>query len=211
MKPMKYLLSGWLMFHGPVPCFLMGATVTAIPLSVEESVIDVEWSLCSADTAKQTKKPWRSYSWALDKEERKDITYIVDTLGYDDLVFSMSGKSILKKKSSLKEAGNRIKHVHPFRFLECVFKNEKLKAAIHAIRDRGGFVWRDFINGLTRSLDEENSRENLLPFVSDFAKTIKFSEERFLPLLKQKKWNKFVDLLIDEVPRTIDPNRYDDM
>lgn len=149
------------------------------------------------------KKNGRDYAKRVSKAEKKDLSDIVKALAYD------SWTSLMGNKSSLNAKGKNIESVHPFRFLETVFRNEELKAGIHAIRDRGGLFWNDFIKGLTRSLDEEANQQNLLPFTSEFANNIHFSEARMLPYLQQKKWTDFVNLLIDEIPREISPDRYD--
>ncbi len=144
----------------------------------------------------------RDYSVTVTKQEKKDISYIIKTLAYDSLI------SIGTSKSSLKAAGDRINLVHPFRFLMTVFTDEELKAGIRAIRDRGGWVWSGFIDGIVESLGEESAKGNLLSFVDDFAGRLHLSEESITLKLQQKDWSGLVNFLIDTVPRQIDPNRY---
>lgn len=148
------------------------------------------------------KSNWRDYQNPVTKEEKKDLGYIIKTLGFESLI------SIGKNRSSLKKAGDRIDHLHPFRFLMTVFNDEELKAGIHAIYDRGGWIWSGFVEGLEGSLKDEANRQNLLPFVSDFAKRIKIEESVILPYLQQNRWEEFIKLLIDRIPREKDPNRY---
>lgn len=188
MKNLKTTLCGLLLIGGQLPYSLMGVSTP----SPQEKNITL-----------RTKKMQRDYQTPVTKAEKKDLSYIIKALGFDSL------PSLLKEKSSLKKAGERIEHIHPFRFLETVFKNEELKAGIHAIRDRGKWVWGDFVEGLTGSLNEEANRQNLMQYTSDFAKNLRFSEERILPYLQQKKWTEFVNVLIDEIPREINPDRYD--
>ena len=151
--------------------------------------------------AKQTVR--RDYETAVTEPEKKDLTYIVTSLANDSLI------SLGTSKSSLKKAGDRIDHIHPFRFLMTVFTDEKLKAGAHAIRDRGGWVWEGFIDGLTGSLKEEAARLNLLQFAPDFAQKVKIDLALILPSLEQGKMTEFVNVLIDKIPREINPNRYD--
>jgi hypothetical protein len=154
-------------------------------------------------TIRSKKTNWRDYETSVTKSEKKDIAYIVTTLAYDSLL------SIGTSASSLKETKKRIIHIHPFRFLMTVFTDEKLKAGIHAIRDRGGWIWSGFIDGLEGSLNEEAGRKNLLQFAPDFAKKVHINVELIMPSLQQGKWGDFVNILIDKIPREIDPNRYD--
>lgn len=154
-------------------------------------------------TVRSKQAAWRDYAVAVTKQEKKEISYIISTLANDSLL------SIGTSRSSLKKAGDRIDHLHPLRFLMAIFTDEKLKAGTHAIRDRGGWTWEGFIDGITGSLKEEGGRHNLLPFVSDFAEKVKIDPSLILPSLEKGKWSEFVDLLIDKIPREIDPNRYD--
>ena len=152
----------------------------------------------------RSKKPvWRDYSVSVTKQEKKDMAYIITTLANDNLI------SVGVSKSSLKKAGDRIDHLHPFRFLITVFADEELKAGIHAIRDRGGWIWEGFIDGLTGSIEQEAAGGNLLQFTTDFAKKVKIQPSLIQPSLEKGKWSEFVDVLIDKIPREIDPNRYD--
>ncbi len=186
---------------------LEGAEEEASNFAGEEiSVLSPQFDLVISHagiTARAKKTQWRDYDEPVAKQEKKDITYIVTTLGNESLI------SIGTAKSSLKKAGDRIDHLHPLRFLMTVFTDERLKAGIHAIRDRGGWIWSGFIDGLVGSLNEEGGRKNLLQFVPDFASKVKIDPELILPALQQGKWSDFVNILIDKIPRETDPNRYD--
>lgn len=154
-------------------------------------------------TVRSKKTVWRDYAASVSKQEKKDLAYIITTLANDSLL------SIGTSKSSLKKAGDRIDHLHPFRFLSTVFNDEELKAGVHAIRDRGGWTWEGFIDGVTGSLKDEAARDNLLQFAPDFAQKINIDLSLIMPSLERGKWSEFVNLLIDKIPRKIDPNRYD--
>jgi hypothetical protein len=154
-------------------------------------------------TARSKTSHWREYEIPVSKSEKKDLAYILKTLAYDSLI------SIAASRSSIKKAGERIDHFHPFRFLMTIFTDEELKACVHAIRDRGGLPLNGFMDGITGSLKEESSKKNVLQYTSDFARKVKIDEALILPSLQQEKWKEFVNILIDKIPREIDPNRYD--
>ena len=152
----------------------------------------------------RSKKPVkRNFSNPVTKQQKKDIALIITTLGYDSLI------SIGSSKSSLQKAGDRIEHIHPFRFLMTIFADEKLKAGVHAIRGRIGWISDGFFDGITGSLKEEAARDNLLQFVPEFAGQVNIEPSLILPSLEKGKWTEFVNILIDKIPRAIDPNRYD--
>lgn len=154
-------------------------------------------------TVRSKKTTWRDYSHSVSKQDKKDIHYIITTLANDSLI------SIGTSRSSLKKAGERIDYLHPFRFLMAIFTDEELKAGAHAIRDRGGWTWDGFTDGIIGSLKEESARNNVLEFVPDFAHKVKIDSSLILPLLEKGKWQEFVNILIDKIPRSINPNRYD--
>lgn len=152
--------------------------------------------------AKKVEKKWRDYAIAVSKSEKADIAFIVKTLAYDSLI------SIGRQRSDLKKAGERIDHIHPFRFLMTVFQDEELKVGVAAIRQQIGWVKDGFFDGLIDCLKEEATRDNLLPHLNDFAKRLKLSSHSLDPLLSKGAHKEFVDYLIDNIPRQNDPNRY---
>lgn len=179
MKCIQHLLLGCLLIGGSLPSLSHAAPLTRI---------------------KQESK--RSYETPVNKKQEEDIRYIVKTLAFDSLL------RIGKSESSLKRAGHRIDHLHPFRFLMTIFKEEELKAGIAAIRDRVSWIKDNFFDGIIRSLKEEAERKNLLQFTSNFAKEVEIDDMVIRPLLAGGKWREFVNTLIDKIPRETDPNRY---
>lgn len=143
----------------------------------------------------------RDYQRRTSREEKKDITYIVKTLAYDSLV------QVGCAKASLKEAGKRIQSVHPFQFLIVVFQDDELKVGFDIIRNRT-WIGKKFFSGLKESLEEESGRDNLLPFLDDFAKKIGLSPSRLRPLIQAKKWDSVIKLLIEQIPPRTDADRY---
>jgi len=145
----------------------------------------------------------RNYDTPVSSHEKKDLLYIVNTLARNSLM------SIASDKGSLKKAGDRINHLHPLRFLMTIFTDEEMKADISAIRSRG-WVWSSFYDGLEGSLKEESKKGNIkTEFVMNFAQIIGINPDKILPAIQDKRWKDFVNILIDTVPRTGNPNRYD--
>ena len=59
-------------------------------------------------------------------------------------------KDINRNKDYLKKIGDQVQHVHPLRFLMCIFTDEKMKASVAALKCRTfGWIWKGFFdNGL---------------------------------------------------------------
>lgn len=146
----------------------------------------------------------RDYAAPVSLKEKEDISYIVTNLA------SNSWTQLLNKKSSLKKAGDRVDHVHPLRFLMCIFTDEELKGGVNAIRSRGGKIWKEFFSGLSSSLDEESQANNMrADMVDDFAKNVGINISLIQASIQESRWSDFMYLLIDNIPRNGNPGRYD--
>lgn len=148
-------------------------------------------------------KKSRDYLAAVTESEKKDIAYIVNTLGMSSLY------SIKKAKSSLKNAGARIDHVHPLRFLMCVFTDEKMKASIAAMEGRA-WVWSEFVSGIAESLETEMNRGNMKSeFIADFSSKVGIDPNMITSSIESRHWTQLIVSLIRSVPRDANVNRYD--
>jgi len=230
MQIFKHCLIGLLFANGCVTSISCSETVNLVepvdePISIyvgsNDRLIDViEWAqsyfYSSSEDGEQsydlvvnasgimlsTKKVWRDYNQPVTKKEKQDLSYIINSLSQDSLI------SLAKSKSSLKKTGDRIDHLHPLRFLITVFTSEELKAGVHGIRDRG-WVWDEFLSGLTGSLSTESSKNNMKnEYILDFAQRVKIDPNLILPSIQQGQWKNFIHILIDSIPRQNDPNRY---
>lgn len=145
----------------------------------------------------------RDYLQPVTKDEKNDISFIVNTLGMASVT------KIAKNKSSLKNAGNRVNNVHPLRFLQTVFQDERMKASMQALIKRS-LMWDEFISGLKKSLQEEMTKDNLkVEYVQDFAVSLNLSFDQLYPYIQQERWEPFVKALIQLMPRNDDADRYD--
>ncbi len=145
----------------------------------------------------------RNYNASVNSQEKKDITYILTKMARDNYA------TLWGAESSLKKAGDRIRHLHPFKFLEAIFTDEELKASAHAIRDRAiKKVWKEFVKGNASTLEQESARHNVQPYVQNFAQTVKIDPNLITPLIQAKRWEDLLNALIDHIPRGNDPNRY---
>jgi hypothetical protein len=147
--------------------------------------------------------PFRDYNVPVTKSEKDDLTHIVHTLARSSLA------KLGTSKSSLKKVGDRIDHLHPLRFLTIIFTDEELKADIRVIRTRS-WVWDTFFEGLADSLQEESKNNNILPeYIEDFSKNVGIDPNLITPSIQARKWKELVNILIDKVPRSGDPGRYE--
>lgn len=143
----------------------------------------------------------RVYEDGVSAKEAEDIVYILKSLA------NMSLAKLKGEESSLKKAGDRIDHVHPLQFLILAFTNEELKVCLRNLEGRS-WVWKDFIKGITESLAQEYGRDNLMPYLDDFAAQLKVDTKLLMPNINNGRWEKFVTLLISIIPRAPGSDRY---
>lgn len=154
---------------------------------------------------KEASPPFKDYSSKVTSSQKKDIKFIVNTLGMNSLV------SISSLKSDLKKTGKRIESIHPLRFLGCVFTDEEMKASMQAMEGRS-WVWSEFASGLINSLEVEASRDNLKwEFIIDFSTKVGVSTELLGPIIQKRQWDSFISTLIHNVPRSGNAGRYTGM
>lgn len=148
-------------------------------------------------------KVTRNYSRPVKTDEKNNIRYVIRSLAKYNLA------QLAREKSSLERAGDKINHLHPFRFLQCIFTDEELKAGLHAIRKKGGYVWSNYYDGMKSSLNEEFDKDNLIQFTCDFADNVGVNVNEILPYVQARQWSNLVDVLINSIPRQGNPQRYD--
>lgn len=144
----------------------------------------------------------RDYSHEFTVDEKNDLTFIVTTLA------NGSFAKIVRNKSALEKAGDRIDHVHPFKFVMEIFNDERLKVGLHVIKTRG-WLWKDFFGGIKGSMTAESRLNNVLEHVNDFASRVGIDPAIIYPSLVKEDWSGFIDLLIKYLPRKEDGGRYD--
>ncbi|MFN0065245.1 MAG: hypothetical protein ACKVOH_03295 [Chlamydiales bacterium] len=146
----------------------------------------------------------RDYNLDVSSHERRDIQYIVRTLANKSVI------AIAKERNNLQQAGDRIDHVHPLRFLMTLFTDEELKVGIRNIRGKG-WVWSNFVGGIKDSLRTEAGIQNMkLSYLADFAEKVDVEIGIILPAAEKGNWDLFIDLLIKHVPRQQgNEDRYD--
>ncbi len=160
-------------------------------------------SIKTLSIAKSTIKSTRNYAAKLEASEKEDIAYIVTNLGRSSL------KKLLNLKSSLKKAGTRVDHVHPFKFISCIFMDEELKVSFLQIKERGGWVGKEFFSGMYDSLTEEAKLDNLEKYIADFANQLHIDPSVISKAVSEQDWKGLINSLINALPRKGNPNRYD--
>lgn len=144
----------------------------------------------------------RNYGAPVSSTEKEYIRFIIRSLAKHNWA------QLAKEESSLKRKGDKIDHIHPFRFLQCVFTDEELKVGLYAIWKKGGRIWNEYYDGLKKSLNEESDLFNLVQFTPDFANNVGINVHLILPYIQTRQWSTLIEELLNNIPRTGDPDRY---
>lgn len=144
----------------------------------------------------------RDYWAPVSEVEKEDLSYIINLMGMGSLT------KIIKSQSSLKRAGKRIDHLHPFNFLLTIFLDDEMTVSIHAMKSRS-WVWDEFLSGVKGSLETEAKNGNLLAYVDDFANQLQVSAELLLPSIEKQDWTELVKVLLKALPCPKSDERYD--
>ncbi len=147
----------------------------------------------------------RDYYAGYTQEDKKNWKFILTTLSNKPLT------KLLTLRPKLKSAGAKINHVHPLQLLCCAFSDDSLKVALRNLQSRGGFVWGEFISDIGNSFNEELSHNNMRDeFIHDFSLNVKIDIDVIYSSIQQRNWGKFINLLIDHLPRDNSSDPWDD-
>lgn len=128
-------------------------------------------------------------SLALTEVEQRTIAFIIQNMA-DKNIFELA-----LEKRKMEEKGKQINHIHPLRFIGCIFSDYELTKAIKKVR-KSSFKWDAFLDGFVKRMKEEHSKNNLLPYVSGFAKAVNVLEEKVLYYVQKKDWEGLIDYLM---------------
>jgi len=123
-------------------------------------------------------------------EERGHLRSIIDTMANTSTIM------LPFYKDQLEDLGRRINHVHPLRFIGTIFADPYLKQCMATVRD-SYFKWRGFLDGFSRRIEEEHSRDNVLPYILGFCKLVKADPDQVRILIQKRNWEGFVLFLIE--------------
>lgn len=147
-------------------------------------------ALCSSPVAKALHGlRGRDYNAAITHNEKKDLRFILRSLAHHSLI------KISWNSSSIKKAGDRLEHLHPFKFLESIFTDSELSDCVARIKGRS-WVWKEFLDGITDSLHKESSCGNLKGYLKEFAERLHIDIKELQPSFYRQRWKEFVGIII---------------
>jgi hypothetical protein len=145
----------------------------------------------------------RNFAVQVTPAEKKDMRKLLTSMAKN------TWAELLSNSSSMNKIGDRIEHIHPLRFLQCIFSDEELKGCLHSVKDRS-IIWKKFFSGVSESLEEEANRNNMKPeFIQEFAASLNLNPNLIKDSIEKKKWKEFLDILFKNLPRDGNQDRHD--
>ena len=129
------------------------------------------------------------YQLPLSDKEREIITFIITTMAKDNLI------QLAFNRRSIEKKGKKIEHVHPLRFMGHIMSNRTLRDHVRTIK-KSSFKWDAFIDGFSKRMREEYSKNNIYPHIPGFAQLVGSTPEHILPYINKKDWEGLVKSLL---------------
>ena len=150
----------------------------------------------------------RDYFDEVTRVDRKNIRFIITNLADTGLL------KLWAMQSDVEGAGERVRHLHPLKFLECIFTDEELKVGIHTMTKRTTLgqdqIWREFVRGVSESLNQELKFNNLSnDLLVHFAQSVEIDHTLIAADYNKRNWTAMIETLVNHIPRKGDFNRYD--
>ncbi len=132
----------------------------------------------------------RDYERPVTVEEKRDVAFIINTLGNASLF------DLPRLRPQLDEAGVRVEHLHPLKFLTTIFSDEEIKRSMVLMSQRL-LVYNRFMRNLKDNLNHEAKNENItIVQVRDFTKKVGVPITAVKPHFQKRDWIEFVEVLI---------------
>jgi len=138
-------------------------------------------------------------------KEDRNISYmelprtLEDEAKIEDLISSMGkhGKVVLllHHEKRLRQIGDEVRYLHPFKFLGYIFAREDLKAHMATIFD-DYFKRTNFVKDFSQTMDIYDLKNKLTIYINDFGNEINVSPDKIRPFIDNKDWEGLVRFLI---------------
>ena len=125
---------------------------------------------------------------------------IEDEKKIEDLITSMGihGKInlLLHHESRLRQIGDELRYLHPFKFLGYIFSKLDLKNHMKTIFD-DYFKRINFVNDFSKTMDIYDLKNKLTIYIEDFGSEMNVPSAQIEPYIEQKDWVGLLRFLIN--------------
>jgi hypothetical protein len=114
-------------------------------------------------------------------EDRGTVRWIINTVANSNLL------SLGFKANELKQKGDEIDHLHPYKFLASIFTDEKTRKSMQSIFDSSiPLKSSNVLGGIAKGMERE--RESLEAYLPSFAAEVGVPAEQLSPWIRLGDW-----------------------
>jgi hypothetical protein len=114
-------------------------------------------------------------------KDRVTVRRILETMATNGKMY------LLQHRKEVEGWGDEVRHVHPLRFLGCVFSHPSGREWMKAVRG-DFFKWSNFGSEMATAIDNEYKRGRILQYIPDFGAEIHLSPDKMKPFIDRKDW-----------------------
>lgn len=143
---------------------------------------------------KQKERSYNDLPGNSDPKIKEQIIDLITTLGENGKI-----SIFLNHFNRLTKIGENLRHLHPLRFIGCIFspENSVLKKYMKKIHN-DSFYWNEFFTKeLLISIKHECKKGNIFPYLEDFSKEVNKPASVIKPFFEKNDWDGLFKFLIE--------------
>jgi len=129
------------------------------------------------------------YKLPLSETEKRLIEEIITTLAAKNVV------QLAFEKRSLEKKGKKVTPVHPLRFIGFILANSELRSDLKIVK-KSSFKWDAFVDGFSKRMREELSKNNVYQHVPGFCEQVGTTPDRVIHYIQKKEFEELIKSLM---------------
>lgn len=139
------------------------------------------WDSAAVDDQAQTPEAEPFFSLRLTERDKKNISILLTDLAEKNYL------QLLAAKKSMNRKGDRVRVVHPMRFIGYILSDSNLHRCLKIIQ-KDGIKFKEFVGGFEDHMAEEALKDELLKYVPGLAQQLKADPQVIETLIESKSY-----------------------
>ena len=125
----------------------------------------------------------------INQEDMRNTYRLIHSLG------TLSWYELLWQKREIESIGDKVDHLHPFRFLALIFRDPHLRECMKNIYS-SSLKWHRFLKGLSEKMDKRSKAGELIPQLPGFCHVTDTDYDCVKPFIEKRDWEGFLKYMI---------------
>jgi len=147
------------------------------------------WGSVVSEVEPQTKEAEPFFSLPLTPKDKNNIRILLTDLSEKNYL------QLLMDKSGMNRKGDRVKVVHPMRFLGYILYDPFLHKCLKVI-EKDSIIYGEFTAGFVNHMEEEAAKEDLTIYAPGFAELLQVNVEMVTNSIKNKKYEDLIKKIL---------------